>query len=434
MKLGLFLVLWNLLFINTVHSASFEEVGSWLNSEILLDPPVPGSTISQSQIQSLTPWLPPGVLHELDFPELKLEIQPYSEKKPHLLFLNATEKNLGTASIGADGSLLNYRAGQPFTHQQIVDANPKIAGYMIAWNNIHRWQHYGIRIKEMFFAYVGPQSGPSPLAPEKNLLGGGSIDRVLTMTWKRVYLNKLAMLPDKEYKMDVKDSDTRLYKEYMEFLSPFNVKGTKFVVERMNDPHEDDLVNTYLPTERRVRRFSAKERSDAFMGSNGTFDDIEGFSGRVLDYDWEYLGEKKVLATTNSRQTTNVAFYGPHSRLPDDFYQLRDVYVVKASPVWDGNPVKMRVMFIDKETFNVSWALIYNRENELWKTMQTVHKNFDGDRSHNSKVAGFVGMAMIDQLANTATICSKLTPTEFPVTTPRQVKRVFSVSTLSEGQ
>ena len=132
-----------------------------------------------------------------------------------------------------------------------------------------------------------------------------------------------------------------------------------------------------------------------------------------MDYDWEYLGEKKVLATTNSRQTTNVVFYGPHSRLPDDFYQLRDVYVVKASPVWDGNPVKMRVMFIDKETFNVSWALIYNRENELWKTMQTVHKNFDGDRSHNSKVAGFVGMAMIDQLANTATICSKLTPTEF---------------------
>ncbi len=434
MKIGFCLLVCSLALIDTAHSASFEEVDSWLNSEILLDPPTPASMISQSDLKTLVPWLPPGVLHEFDFPELKLEIQAYSEKKPHIDFLNASKKYLGTASIGDDGSLFNYQAGQPFTHQQIVDANPKIAGYMIAWNNIHRWQHYGIRIKEMFFAYVGSQSGPSPLAPEKNLLGGGSIDRVLTMTWKRVYLNKLAMLPDKDYKMDVKDSDTRLYKEYMEFLSPFNVKGTKFVVERMIDPHEEDLVNTYLPTERRVRRFSAKERSDAFMGSNGTFDDIEGFSGRVLDYDWEYLGEKKVLATTNSRQTTNVVFYGPHSRLPDDFYQLRDVYVVKASPVWDGNPVKMRVMFIDKETFNVSWALIYNRENELWKTLQTVHKNFDGDRSHNSKVAGFVGMAMIDQLANTATICSKLTPTEFPVTTPRQVKRVFSVSTLSEGQ
>ena len=60
--------------------------------------------------------------------------------------------------------------------------------------------------------------------------------------------------------------------EYMEYLSPFNVKGTKFVVERMIDPYEEDLVNTYLPTERRVRRFSAKERADHIMGMNGTFD------------------------------------------------------------------------------------------------------------------------------------------------------------------
>ena len=33
-------------------------------------------------------------------------------------------------------------------------------------------------------------------------------------------------------------------------------------------------------------RFSAKERADSFMGSNATLDDIEGFSGRVLDHSW----------------------------------------------------------------------------------------------------------------------------------------------------
>ena len=132
MKIGFCLLLWSLAILNTAHSASFEEVDSWLNSEILLDPPTPGSKISQSDLKALIPWLPPGVLHEFDFPELQLEIQVYSEKKPHKHFLNASKKYLGTASIGADGSLLNYRAGQPFTHQQIVDANPKIAGYMIA--------------------------------------------------------------------------------------------------------------------------------------------------------------------------------------------------------------------------------------------------------------------------------------------------------------
>ena len=269
---------------------------------------------------------------------------------------------------------------------------------------------------------------------EKNLNGGGTLDRLLTMTWRRVYLNKLAMLPEQDYRADVKDSRTRYYKEYMEYLSPFNVKGTKFVIERMIDPHEEDIVNTYLPTERRVRRFSAKERADHIMGMNGTFDDIEGFSGRVLDYEWEFLGEKRILATVDSREDKNVAWYGPHSRLPDDLWQVRESYVVKADPVWEGNPVKSRIMFLDKETFNVSLALIFDRKDRLWKTMQTVHKIFDEESNDKSNVSGFYGMNMIDQLNNTTTLASKLTPTEYPERTPKEIKRVFSVSTLSEGQ
>jgi len=413
---------------------SVVEVEAWLETEVLLDPPIDGAVLTSSDLAKLEPWIPPGLIHEFDFPEMKVEIQEYREKKPHHNYTEATKKFLGQAAIKGDGSLSNYTAGQPFSKNQIEKANARDAGHMIAWNNIHRWQNYGIRIEEMFFAYVGAGKGLAPLDKEKNLNGGGILDRLLTMTWKRVYLNKLAMLPQQDYKMDVKDSDTRFYKEYMEFLSPFNVKGTKFVVERMIDPQADDLVNTYLPTERRVRRFSAKERSDSFMGSNGTFDDIEGFSGRVLDYTWEYLGEKRILATVDSRQTKNVAWYGPHSRFPDDLWQVRDTYVVKADPVWLGNPVKSRIMFIDKETFNISWGLIFNRQDQLWKTMQTVHKIFDDSSKNESDVSGFVAMNMIDQLANTATICSKLTPTKFPVTTEKQVKRVFSVSTLSEGQ
>ena len=102
---------------------------------------------------------------------------------------------------------------------------------------------------------------------------------------------------------------------------------------------------------------------------------------------------------------------------------------MRADPVWEGNPVKSRIMFLDKETFNVALGLIVNREDKLWKTMQTVHKVFD-----ESNVSGFFGMSMIDQLNNTTTICSKLTPTEYPVRTPKEIKRTFSVSSLSEGQ
>ena len=283
-------------YFNALSANSFEEVEAWLETEVLLDPPIGGTVITSSDLEKLEPWIPRGLIHEFDFPEMNVEIQEYRKKKTHQSYAEATEKFLGQAAISGDGSLSNYTAGQPFSKDQIEKANAKEAGYMIAWNNIHRWQNYGVNIEEMFFAYVGAEKGPAPLDEERNLKGGGTLDRLLTMTWKRVYLNKLAMLPQQDYKVDVKDSETRFFKEYMEYLSPFNVKGTKFVIERMIDPYEDDIVNTYLPTERRVRRFSAKERADHIMGMNGTFDDIEGFSGRVLDYKWEFLGEKRILA------------------------------------------------------------------------------------------------------------------------------------------
>ena len=62
MKIGFCLLLCSLALIDTAHSTSFEEVDSWLNSKILLDPPTPGSMISQGDIKDSGPWLPPGVL------------------------------------------------------------------------------------------------------------------------------------------------------------------------------------------------------------------------------------------------------------------------------------------------------------------------------------------------------------------------------------
>ena len=74
----------------------------------------------------------------------------------------------------------------------------------------------------------------------------------------------------------------------------------KFVIERSVVPFVEDQVNSYLPTERRVRRLSAKERADSWVGSEMTFDDFEGFSrpestffrphfGVTLDASWRHF-------------------------------------------------------------------------------------------------------------------------------------------------
>ena len=327
-------------------------------------------------------------------------------------------------------------AGQPFSTEQIASAEPDVGGYMLAWNQIHRWQYYGYKIDELTMSYIDSTSSRVPLDPEAGLNGGGNLNRSLTQSFHRVYLNKLAMLADDNYRVEAADSDTRLFKDFMEFLEPFNVKGTKFVVERMLDQHADDQVNSYFPTERRVRRISAQERADRFMGATGTLDDFEGFSGRVLDYKWTYLGQKEVLNVADTKHELQQTF-GPQSRLADDRWQVRNCHVVEVRSVWDGHPYRSRLLFIDAQTFSVVLALIFNHDNVLWKTFQPTYRGprpVEGvEASFETSIQSWRAQLYIDRLENTSTVVRSLTATVHPTMSTAAIKRIFSVSSLTSG-
>ena len=49
-----------------------------------------------------------------------------------------------------------------------------------------------------------------------------------------------------------------------------------------------------------MRRLSAKERADDYIGTNWTFDDFEGWSGMVIDNHWKLVGKKVVPHVLNS--------------------------------------------------------------------------------------------------------------------------------------
>ncbi len=413
------------------------DIGAWLAETVVVDPPTGGTIVNFDGIDSLKPWIGPGFFEEFQFPEISVEIQETANYLMHQSYIDATERFKGQASLGADGSLENYTAGQPFSEEQIAAADPTIGGYMLAWDQIHRWQYYGYKIDELTMSYVSASTTGVPLDPESGLAGGGNLDRSLTQSFHRVYLNKLAMLPGDAYQVEVPDSDTRLFKDFMEFLDPFNVKGTKFVVERMLDPHADDQVNSYFPTERRVRRISAQERADSFMGATGTLDDFEGFSGRVLDYKWTYLGKKNILNVADTKHEIQRTF-GPQSRMVDDRWQVRDCHVVEVKSVWEGHPYGSRVLFLDAQTFSVTLVLVFNHDGVLWKTFQPTFRGprqvEGGEESFETSVQSWRAQMYIDRLANTSTVVRALTETVHPTMGNAAIKRIFSVSSLTSGQ
>ena len=414
-----------------------DTIGTWLADMSRVDLPPAGTVIGIAELDMLRPLIPPGYFEEFQFPGVSIEIQETAHYPGHESYRQATARFRGQATIGADGRLENYHAGRPFAADQIDAATPEIAGYMLAWDQYHRWQYYGYQVDELFMNYVTAAAADTRVQRAEGMEGGGHVQRSLGQTYHRVYLSKLAMLPGQDFRVNAPDSGTRFFKDYIEFLEPFNVKGTRFVIERMLDPHEDDQVNSYLPTERRVRRLSAQERADSFMGSDVTFDDFDGFSGRVLDYQWTYLGKKRVLDVVDSKYPA-LRFFGPMSRVPNDQWQMRNCYVVESHSVWDGHPYRSRVILIDEETFDVAVTLVFDRDNKLWKVLDPIYQAAEPPdapgASIETSVSSWRGQVNIDRTADKATIVRAKSATRHPTVTASQIKRMFSVSSLTSGQ
>ena len=414
---------------------SREDLIAWIASGDALPPPQAGKTLGAGD-DAIMAFLPPGYANEYNFPGVRLEIQTTTQFEPHQTYVEASAVHNGTARLAADGALLNYVAGRPFDPSLFEKVTPEEAGFMLAWNHVHRWQYYGWLNEELTMYYIQPASnGRNQLRP--GFSGGGHIDRYISLSYQRVYLSHLAMLSETEYKIDLKDGGGYFFKDHMLFHEPFDVKGTEFVIERATDPHELDQINSYLPTERRVRRLSAKERADRFMGSDMTMDDFEGFSGQILHYKWRYLGSRRLLAVVDSKAPT-IVFFGPESRVANDEWQLRPTYAVEIVSTWHDHPYSSRILFIDAETYNVTTSLAFNREGQMWRMNSLFYwlpePGEGGLTAIETSLQRLAGTTMIDRLSGTSTVSRMIKPTQMPSLSVAEIKRRFSVSALTGGR
>ncbi len=81
----------------------------------------------------------------------------------------------------------------------------------------------------------------------------------------------------------------------MQVLEPFDVKNTQLLIQRFENDLKRDNAYLYLGFQRRVRRLSSGQVTDAFLGSDVMIEDFEGYNGKVTDYTWEYGGTRNLL-------------------------------------------------------------------------------------------------------------------------------------------
>ena len=77
-------------------------------------------------------------------------------------------------------------------------------------------------------------------------------------------------------------------KQIIWFLSPADDKGVSFLKIEHDD--RDDEMRMWLPAFKKIRRISAKKRSDSFMGSDMSYEDL---SSRQLDeFNFSIIGQE----------------------------------------------------------------------------------------------------------------------------------------------
>lgn len=171
---------------------------------------------------------------------------------------------------------------------------------------------------------------------------------------------------------------------------PYDLAGTSVMLWRYLSAKQD--VNfSYIPAIRRVRRMTPANRSDGFLGSGFTQDDMAGYDGKVPAFDWKLIGEREVLAPYASprpvpmsrtkkgewimdrgvegiryayeEEGATVAAWCPLNNV----YVKRPAWLIEAKPKDPYYNYGIQYLWIDKEMWAPMYKLVHTRANKFWK-------------------------------------------------------------------
>lgn len=434
-------------------------VDQWLSKYANAKPDFkPGDVLTSKDLERIRPFIPPGWLEQLNFPEFKMEIMATADHTPRKDFQECTEKYQSQVRLNADGSLANYLCGQPFPDSSLSASDPS-SGIKAAWNFDYRWQNYGpFSLNFLFISdtFGGSHAGQAPKViegPPETWIGGikyqgklptdasgyfgggGSFSRILSSFYRRVYFSHLAPRADHGGLLDAQDAKEFLWKEFSGFFSPYDVRGQVFITYRYADPHRADDAWAYDPQLRRVRRISVEVKSDSVAGTDTTQEDFYSFSGRPLHWHWKFLGFKDLLAVLDAREDY-AHLFGPNGEIPNDRWSLRRFAVVERTPVEAHHPYSSVVMFWDAQNWHPWMSMAFDRRGKLWKLWEFESRWTEdftdfADINHGVRTVMLTGESVVDVQNNRATIFTGY-GSGYPLAQASNVDTLFDISKLEQ--
>ncbi len=348
-----------------------------------------GKKVTEKNLEKYEHLLPPMMKLLIKKYGLKMKLRPYEPIHPSTGYIEATNKYRGQAKIIDVGDdyrkrgLEKYTAGLPFP-------DPK-TGLEIAWN-----YHYG---------YNGDDADTY-----FNLLWISAASGVEhTEVWRWAYIirtiNRTDLDPIPAIESFVKK---RLqYTSITYALEPYDKKGFGAVYSRSVDPL-DQQGHIYVPAMRRILRNTFGTRGDTWNSTDLLYEDVRGYMGYPEWMHWKLVGKKTLLAPMHAGVALGKGKVGkafdlekpPHWN-PIATYEPRPTYVVEVRPKFPDYPYKKMLLYIDAETFLITYKECFDKKDDLWKVM-VLAWNESPDMDEHPPILG--SGAVMDLQADHATL------------------------------
>ncbi|KAA0874956.1 DUF1329 domain-containing protein [Nitrincola tapanii] len=324
-----------------------------------------GMVINQSNWEVAKEVLDPAMLEQVKLGNYEIRVGETTSFDLHPNYIQATREQASQAQLGAKpGEISGTSAGRPFPAEP--SAQDPRAGEKLAWN-----YKYGYN--------WGDSAAIMPFYWKYRNMATGQVERTIKFNFH--FLNFTRRV-NQEPKPAIEPNPSELFRAtYVQALEPADVRDTQLLIQRFEDDSKLDNAYLYLGFQRRVRRLSTGQVTDAFLGSDIMIEDFEGYNGRISDMNWDYKGTRYMLMPFFNHNDLELAtdmpaesdgyqfvdFTGQGGCFPKITWQLRKVYEVEAKPVDENHPVSRRVHYMDAQTFTIPRTNVYDRSGNLWK-------------------------------------------------------------------
>jgi hypothetical protein len=320
----------------------------------------PGDLIDRTNVEKIKDLASPGIKWAVEN-GMDLKIVPYKKIEEPAIYTAATEKYSAQVKLNEKGDIENWVAGRPFP---VVDSNDPHAATKLMFN-FERTHYFtddlNVRVPD---ADTGSFYVTADGDRQYN------VERHFIVDWSRRIRFQGRMAHEPIPAIEPNKDEVLGKQGFYPLIEPFDLKGVGSISFRYLDTTRQDDTWLYVPTIRRVRRMSSAQRSDALFGQDIDLDSFGGYAGQVAWFDWKLLGEKPMLASFHGENLPPVVCTKDGGMTYCENWEVRPhVYIIEGISRVPNYAYSKRMIFMDKEVYFITYADMYDRAGELWKSV-----------------------------------------------------------------